>query len=88
MKALVILEHIFYRDKNGEYWCDRVVDYSYLCRYLQSFDSIIVCARVQDIEKCTNDKWKLASGNNVSFVHLPEFTGAKKTVLNIKVSRI
>ncbi len=82
MKALVVLENHFYLDANNNVWCDRVVDYSYLQRYLNVFDSITVTGRTQIIEKI-EDKKLLVSGKNVEFVPMPDFKGAKGLLLNI-----
>lgn len=82
MKALVILENHFFLDSNSKVWCDRIVDYSYLQRYLEVFDSIILTGRTKIIDKI-EDKKLLVSGKNVEFVPLPDFKGAKGLILNL-----
>lgn len=82
MKALIVLENHFYLDDNKNVWCDRIVDYNYLQRYLNVFDEITVTGRTQIIEKIKERKL-LVSGENISFVPLPDFKGAKGLILNI-----
>ena len=87
MKALVVLENHFFLDCNNSVWCDRVVDYNYLQRYLNVFDSIVLTGRTQKIDK-TNNKL-LVSGKNVEFIPMPEFKGAKGLLLNLlKIKKI
>ena len=82
VKALVVLENHFYLDSNKNVWCDRVVDYNYLQRYLNVFDSIVLTGRTQVVEKI-NDKKLLVSGKNVLFVPMPDFKGAKGLLVNL-----
>lgn len=82
MKALIVLENHFYIDVNKNVWCDRVVDYNYLNRYLSSFESIIVTGRSQIVNEEIKDKL-LVSGKNVEFVPMPDFKGAKGLILNL-----
>ena len=88
MTALIILENHFIKDKNGNVWCDRVVDYSYLNRYLSVFDEIVVCGRFSlSIDDCSSKL--LVSGKNVSFIEIPDFKGAKGLLKNIfKIRKI
>ncbi len=81
MKLLLILENHFFIDDNGEVWCDRVVDYNFLKRYMTSFSEIIVCGRT---DKSNKEKYKLkVSGINVSFRELPNFYGIKGLIKNL-----
>jgi len=82
LKALVVLENHFFLDSNNKVWCDRVVDYNYLKRYLSVFDSILVTGRTQIVDTIT-DKKLLVSGENVVFIPMPDFKGAKGLILNI-----
>lgn len=82
MKALIVLENHFFLDNKNQVWCDRVVDYNYLNRYLNVFDSIIVTGRTQIIDK-VSDKKLLVSGENVEFVPMPDFKGAKGLIKNL-----
>ena len=81
MKLLLILENHFFVDKNGDIWCDRVVDYNFLKRYMTSFSEIIVCGRT---DETNNGKYKLkVNGPFVFFRKLPNFYGIKGLVKNI-----
>lgn len=82
MKALIVLENHFYLDSNSNVWCDRVVDYDYLQRYLNVFDFITLTGRTQKVEKIEDEKL-LVSGENVNFIPMPEFKGAKGLILNL-----
>lgn len=86
MRALVLLELHFYRDKNGEYWSKRLIDYEYLDRYLSVFEEISVCARISYIEDNDGTLLKL-SGPNVSFVELPDTQGVKETLKAFHITR-
>ncbi len=81
MKLLLILESHFFIDNNGDVWCDRVVDYNFLKRYMSTFSEIIVCGRTDN----NNDgKYKLKiSGPSVSFRQLPNFYGIKGLIRNL-----
>lgn len=82
MKALIVLENHFYEDKQKNIWCDRIVDYNFLKRYLEVFDKVVVAGRCQKISS-VGDKKLLVSGENVEFIHLPEFIGAKGLIKNL-----
>ena len=72
IKVLIVLENHFYIDNTGRIWCDRIIDYNYLKRYLKVFDSVMIAGRCSKLKD--NDKGKLlVSGNNVEFIALPEF---------------
>lgn len=81
MKLLLILENHFFVDTNGDVWCDRVVDYNFLKRYMTSFSEVIVCGRTDEVN---DGKYKLkVSGPHVSFKKLPNFYGIKGLIKNI-----
>lgn len=81
MTALILLEYHFIKGKDGYIYCDRVIDYNYLERYLKVFDDIILCGRVtESTEDCS--KKLLVSGKNVRFVGIPEFQGIKGLLKN------
>ena len=71
MKLLLFLEHRFYRIEDKVY-CERIVNYQYLQRYLNVFDNVTVCGRFSmDIP----EKKIQVSGNGVDFIELPDFQG-------------
>lgn len=72
MKLLLFLEHRFYKVGN-EVYCERIVNYKYLTRYLSVFDEVTVCARFGEN---VPSKKVLASGKGVSFLPLPDFMGS------------
>lgn len=81
MKLLLILESHFFVDNNGDVWCDRVVDYNFLKRYMTSFSEVIVCGRT---DEHNNEKYKLkVTGPCVSFRKLPNFYGVNGLLKNI-----
>lgn len=86
MRALVLLELHFYKDKNGEYWSKRLIDYEYLDRYLSVFEEISVCARISFIEDNDGTLLKL-SGPKVSFVELPDTQGVKETLKAFHITK-
>ena len=61
MEIMLVLEHHFCMDADGTVWCNRVVDYEYLKRYLQTFNKVYVCARMQKA-RVADKSWKKASG--------------------------
>lgn len=83
MKALIVLENHFFVDLEGKVWCDRIISYNFLKRYLNVFDEIIVAARTSNTTQ-TKDKL-LVSGHNVSFLFLPEFIGMFGFIKKVKV---
>lgn len=81
MNLLLVLEHHFYRDTNGEVWCDRVIDKAFLARYLLAFDNVTVCARMGSII-AVGDRYNKVSGKNVHFLPLPDFNGLGNMLKN------
>ena len=85
MKLLVVLENHFYQENNNIF-CDRVIDYGFLKRYLNVFEKVIVCGRC---DSYNDGKYKLkVNGPGVEFRPLPNFYGIKgllKNILPLKV---
>lgn len=71
MKLLLFLEHRFYH-VGTEVYSERIVNYSYLQRYLNVFDSVTVCGRFG--REIPEKKIKV-SGEGVEFLELPDFQG-------------
>lgn len=80
MKLLLILEHHFYKDTNGDVWCERIIDYSYLKRYLAVFETVYVCARA-DKNKNNLTEFHRANGEGILFLELPDFTGPLRGII-------
>lgn len=83
MTALVLLEYHFYKCTDENIYCDRVIDYKYLERYLKVFDDIILIGRMSEFKGEYKDKL-LVSGENVKFIGLPEFVGIKGIIKHYK----
>ena len=71
MRLLLFLEHRFYK-VDREVYCERIVNYQYLQRYLNVFDSVTVCGRFGTE---TPKKMIRVSGKGVDFLELPDFQG-------------
>lgn len=84
MTSLILLEYHFF-DFNGDVYCDRVITYEYLQRYLKVFEKIIVCGRFQNATNA--DNLVKVSGKNVEFLRLPNFVGLKEVFRNYKKIR-
>ena len=78
MRALIMLENRFIKDNQGNIWCDRIIDYNFLKRYLEVFEEITVCGRFKKVDRVSNKL--LVNGDGVSFIELPNFTGAYGTI--------
>lgn len=88
MTALILLEYHFIKGKDGFIYCDRVIDYTYLERYLKVFDNIILCGRMTEAKEDCSDKL-LVSGKNVQFIPIPDFQGLQGLLKNYsKIMRI
>lgn len=81
MKLLLFLEHHFF-NIDGEVYCDRIINYNYLKRYLDVFEEITVCAR---FSKEVPKKKMLVSGKGVTFLPLPDFQGSIGIIKNYQV---
>ena len=87
--VFVLLENHFFRTPDGRVWCDRIISYEFLQRYLQAFDKIVLCGRSKDITEKEVKGKNLVSGKGVSFVALPDFVGALGTLRKtLKIKRI
>ena len=85
MNVLLFLEHRFYQIGEDVY-CERIIDYTYLTRYLQVFEKVTVCAR---FGKDIPEKKIRTSGPNVDFLPLPDFVGTSGIVRNIsKINKV
>lgn len=88
MKLLLVLEHHFFEDKNHNVWCERVINYDFFRRYLQTFDEIFVCARLSHVD-VHDIKWQKASGSGVRFIAINDFQGFKGAIANFyKVKKV
>lgn len=75
MKLLLVLEQRFYITAQKKIYCERVVDYNFLTRYLRVFDEVCICARTVKVDD--NFKGKLrVDGKNIKILELPDFKGS------------
>ena len=82
MTLLVLVEQHMMRLANGEVWTYDMVNASFWERYLNVFEKIIVCGRIE--KRSDNDTAGLAksSRENVEFVAMPNFRGIKGLIAN------
>ncbi len=80
MKLLLFLEHHFFKI-DGKVYCDRIVNYNYLTRYLDVFEEVTVCARFSNEIPA---KRMEVSGKGVSFLPLSDFQGTVGILKNYK----
>ena len=75
MKLLLFLEHRFFINQKKEIFCERIINYEFLKRYLNVFEEVYICARSQKVGE--NFKTKLrVDGPGVFFIELPDFKGS------------
>ena len=87
--VFVLLENHFFRTPDNRIWCDRVISYKFLQRYLQTFNNLVLCGRLKDITANNARGMNLVSGKGVTFVGLPDFAGALGTLKNsLKIKKI
>ncbi len=85
MKLFFYTEARFIKNSNNEYFNDDGSLNNFLWkRYLKSFSSITIVARVKYIADFTSSHQKLASTSNVSFIDLPYFIGPYQYLKNRK----
>lgn len=74
-KLLLFLEHHFYYNSKNEIFCERIVDYKFLQRYLNVFEEVHICARAKYVDD--NFKTKLrVDGKRIKLLPLPDFVGS------------
>ena len=74
MKCLVCVEHRFDRTPDGAIWTQVAYDYGFWLRYLESFDSVRVLARIRDVAEIPVDHVR-SDGECISFVAVPYYVG-------------
>lgn len=87
MTLLVIVEQHMTRLANGEVWTYDMVNAAFWERYLNVFENIVVCGRIE--QRKDNDTTGLAKSSrpNVEFVGLPDFRGVLGLLKNYFVIR-
>lgn len=74
MNVMVVADSHYYKDYDGNIYVDSVFNYSFYKRYLDVFDKVYVVARVSFVKNSPSEK-KIASGDGVEFLELPEYRG-------------
>lgn len=74
MEVDIVIEQRFYRCENGYFWTDNAFSYEFWKRYLVSFSSVNIVARVKQVHTVPK-VWKRVDGRNVGFVCLPHYIG-------------
>lgn len=86
MNLLLVPDGHYIQSSDGQVYSESVYNYSFFKRYLSSFDHIYVVVRIShsDIGIKRNN---LCSGEGVSFLPLPAFTGPWQYIKNIVTLR-
>jgi glycosyltransferase involved in cell wall biosynthesis len=74
MQALVAVEHHYKRGPDGHIFCEGPTHYLFWSTYLDTFDKIVVLARVAAVSQVSRTE-RQADGPNVSFLELPDYRG-------------
>ena len=74
MNLTVTLEQRFARTPDGAVWTQAAFAYPFWTRYLEVFDAVRPCARVQDVPAVPPD-WLRADGPGVAFAPVPHYLG-------------
>lgn len=74
MDVLVVADGHYYRTSDGTVYVDTIYDYSFYKRYLSVFDHVYAAVRTTKVDSAPEGK-KKCSGNNVTFLDLPQYTG-------------
>lgn len=80
---LVIVEQHFSCLKNGEVWTFDMTTADFWQRYLNVFDRLVVCGRIEQKDDNDTTGLKKSSREEVEFIDLPNFRGASGIVKNI-----
>lgn len=82
MRVLVAVDAQLYRLKDGSVWTPSIYGYDFWERYLQVFDSIVVAARIMNVEDKKNvENYLRSDGKGVTFTALPFARGTKQYIL-------
>lgn len=81
MDVLIVADGHYYIDKNENVYAESVFDYRFYSRYLSCFDKVYAIVRAQQIDELPKG-CMLASGENVSFLLLPDTHGVKEYFIN------
>jgi glycosyltransferase involved in cell wall biosynthesis len=77
VRAVVTLEHRFFRTPDQQIWTATVNSYSFWTRYLEVFAGVTVVARICDVSR-PEPQWMRADGPDVTFHSVPYFVGPEQ----------
>jgi glycosyltransferase involved in cell wall biosynthesis len=86
MTLLVFTEHRFLRTPDGAVWTGSAFAYPFWLRYLETFSSVRVAARVLDASACPG-AYRRADGPSVTFHPIPHFVGPLEFLRNCRAVR-
>lgn len=84
MTLLIIQEQHFTKLSNGEVWVNETSNIKFWDRYLEVFDKLIVCARVERRNDNNSEGLMRSDREEVTFVEMPNFRGVKGLLKNIR----
>jgi glycosyltransferase involved in cell wall biosynthesis len=82
MRVAVVTESRFQRTPDGAIWSE-IPSYTFWKRYLDVFDSVLVVARVQEIEEAT-PRLRQADGPGITYASIPYYHGPLQFVKNAR----
>ncbi len=77
-KIIIVADHHYYEDEEGTVFVPSVYGYNYWKRYLNVFETIVVLARGRKGENFDKEKMIVASGPNVQFEFVRDFSGVQQ----------
>lgn len=83
MRALVVADAHLYKTPDGAVWTEAIYDYDFWRRYLDTFDSISVAARMACVDYPDVKGYLRSDGENVTFKPMPMARSAKEYILNV-----
>lgn len=87
MTLLIIQEQHFTQLKNGQVWVNETSNIKFWDRYLDVFDRLIVCARIEKLNDNNSEGLIRSDRKEITFVELPNFRGIKGLLTNIRTIR-
>lgn len=86
MEILIVADGHYYKDKYGDVYVDSVFDYTFYKRYISIFDKVYAIARIKKVKRAP-ENCKLASGEGIEFLPIPETHGIKEFLLHYMETR-
>jgi len=87
MRVLVALEQRFYRTPDGKVWTNSTFTNEFWERYLTAFDSVMILARVKDVQIIA-ENWNIVGNDSTTgFIPLPFYVGPLQYLLKWRATR-